>query len=190
MTNTKPTMVTGALGAYQWLTTDQHDLDTLLQSCPQTFLGKYIAVTSLDSGPVNLNEQQKSTGWTSHGDIAYSPQVQSVDNLRHRECGGFDEWYVFESPLDLGQVWKGNSVFEAPLNRGQVSVFVNFLGFSLHDHSVQAMQALADLFWKQLEWIHPESYIADGEPFLNFVSRDQHLFAAVRQALGGSVATS
>jgi hypothetical protein len=57
MTNTKPTMVTGALGAYQWLTTYQHDLDTLLQSCPQTFLGKYIAVTSLDSGPLNLNEQ-------------------------------------------------------------------------------------------------------------------------------------
>jgi hypothetical protein len=61
MTNTKPTMVTGALGAYQWLTTDQHDLDTLLQSCPQTFLGKYIAVTSLDSGPVNLNEQTEDS---------------------------------------------------------------------------------------------------------------------------------
>jgi hypothetical protein len=110
--------------------------------------------------------------------------------VQDTECAGFDEWYVLESPLDLGQVWKGNSVFEAPLNRGQVSVIDNFLGFSLHDPSVQAMQALADLFWKQLECIHPESYIADGEPYLNFVSRDQLLFAAVRQALGGCVATS
>jgi hypothetical protein len=62
------------------------------------------------------------------------------------------------------------------LQYGHVANFVNFGGFSLHD---PVLQDLADLFWKQLEAIRPESYIADGD-FLNFVSCDRELFAAVR----------
>ena len=45
---------------------------------------------------------------------------------------------------------------------------------------------LTDRFWAQLGWVTPESYVADGD-YLNFVSRDKHLFAAVRQALSAVV---
>ena len=99
--------------------------------------------------------------------------------MPHGKCGGFDEWYVFESPFDLRELWHGN-VFEAPLTSGQVSTFVNFLGFALHNPEVED---LVSLFWKQLDWIQPESYIADGNAFLTFVTRDKDLFAAVRHAL-------
>jgi hypothetical protein len=75
-------------------------------------------------------------------------------------------------------VRQGN-VFDAPLQSGSVAVFVNFGGFNLHDPGIQP---LSDLFWTQLESIRPESFIADGD-FLNFVSRDQELFAAVCAAL-------
>ena len=54
---------TGSHGAYQWLTTGQHDLGTLLQLCPQAVSGKYIAVTSFDSGPLHLNDNELSDGW-------------------------------------------------------------------------------------------------------------------------------
>jgi hypothetical protein len=41
---------------------------------------------------------------------------------------------------------------------------------------------LASLFWQQIEWIHPESYIADGN-YLHFVSANKTLFATVRDAV-------
>jgi hypothetical protein len=43
------------------------------------------------------------------------------------------------------------------------------------------MKDLAALFW-QIEWIRPESYVADGE-YLNSVSVNKTLFATVRVAV-------
>jgi hypothetical protein len=72
-------------------------------------------------------------------------------------------------------------VFEAPLTPGQVCAFVNFsFGFALHNPE---MSDLVSLFWKQIDWIQPESYIADGDVLLTFVSRDEDIFASVRNAL-------
>jgi hypothetical protein len=59
-----------------------------------------------------------------------------------------------------------------------VSVFVNY-GFALD--SVE-WRDLAALFWRQMEWICPESYMADGN-YLNFVSANKSLFASVRKAV-------
>jgi hypothetical protein len=58
---------------------------------------------------------------------------------------------------------------------------VNFFGFALHNPE---MSDLVRLFWKQIGWIQPESYIADGAAgLLTFVSRDEDIFATVRNAL-------
>ena len=35
----QPPAVTGSNGAYRWLTTGQHDLDTLRRQCPQAVVG-------------------------------------------------------------------------------------------------------------------------------------------------------
>jgi len=176
--------ITGTHGEYQWLTTGEHDLDTLLRACPQAFLGKWIAVTSLDSGPLVLNADEKSSGWKSRNGIAYSPEVWSPhESLPHGECGGFDEWYVFENPTDLGAVVHGN-VFEGSLAVGQVRVFVNFGTFGLH-----AVNDLVERFWDQLPLIRPESYVADGD-YLNFVSRNKDIFGMVCTALAESAPKS
>src|SRR5882762_3035070 len=151
---------TGSHGPYLWLTTGQYDLDSLLHKSPQTVLGKYIAVTSLDSGPLTPTDEEKRAGWRNQNEIAYSPQIESAERLPYGECAGFDEWYVFESPFDLGQLWHGN-VFEAPMTSGQVSTFVNFLDFALHNPEVEE---LLRLFWKQLDWIQPESSILEWNP--------------------------
>ncbi len=167
---------TGARGNYQWLTTAEHDLDSLLKLCPNVTVGKYLAVTSFDSGPLLLNELQKNNGWNSRGNLAYSPRIEWLELLPPR--GGFDEWYVFERSVDLGHLGSGN-IFEAPLAPGQVRAFVNFSdGFALHRPN-----DLTDLFWRQLEWIRPESYIADGGSFLTFVTANANLFSFASQAL-------
>jgi hypothetical protein len=181
-----PPAVTGCRGAYRWLTTGQHELDNLRRQCPQALIGKYVAVTSLDSGPMVLTDEEKHSGWNSRNEIAYSPRVQSAEDCRIErlpggECVAFNEWYVFNSPCDLGELWHGNNVFEAPITPGRVLTFVNFAdGFALHNPE---MTNLVSLFWEQLDWIQPESYIADADVLLTFVSRNEEIFFTVSNAL-------
>jgi len=85
MTNFQPMKFTGFHGPYRWLVTrqdDQHDLATLVESCPQALVGKYVAVTSLDSGPMILTDEEKGLGWQSRNEIAYSPQVTLSEDGR------------------------------------------------------------------------------------------------------------
>jgi hypothetical protein len=70
----------GSQGLYEWLAIDHPQLD-LLQICPEIVLGKYVAITSIDSGVLIPNETEKAAGWESRGNIAYSPKVQAVENL-------------------------------------------------------------------------------------------------------------
>ena len=60
-------------------------------------------------------------------------------------------------------------------------------GFALHNPE---MASLVRLFWKQLDWIQPESYIADADVLLTFVSRNEDVFAAVREALSDATRNS
>ncbi|HVO81564.1 MAG TPA: hypothetical protein VMT28_12585 [Terriglobales bacterium] len=163
----------GSQGLYEWLAIDHPQLD-LLQICPEIVLGKYVAITSIDSGVLIPNETEKAAGWESRGNIAYSPKVQAVENLPR---AGWDEWYVFANPTDLGTSHLEENIFEVPEEQGQVRVFVNYC-FALH---IPEMNDLATLFWRQMEWIRPESYLADND-YLTFVSANRTLFAAVRDA--------
>lgn len=169
-------METGSRGGYFWLTTREYELHDVIASCPQIVLGKYIAVTSFDSGPLVPNEDEMACGWQSRGGIAYSPKVESVERLPHDV---YDEWYVFKSPQDLGNLYRGN-IFEASIQAGQVATFVNFgPGFSLKNSDGKD---LTDLFWSQLELIQLDSFISDGD-LLNLVTPDGQLFESVRAAL-------
>ena len=187
MNNAQPTTFTGSHGSYRWFVTREDDLATLLESCPQSLAGKYVAVTSLDSGPMILTEEEKGLGWHSRNEIAYSPQISLSEDGRLKgmsagQCAGYDEWYVFDSPHDLGALCDGN-VFESDLPAGKIWTFVNYdAGFALHNPE---MSDLTGLFWKQLEWIQPESFIADSAAFLTFVSRNEPIFVAACNALKG-----
>ena len=165
----------GSHGEYEWLTTE-HTLEDLLRLSPEIVLKKHVAVTACDSGYYALGDEEKAAGWESRGRIAYSPRIDSIDVLP-RDV--YDEWYVFESLHDLGElVSQEKNVFETPITRGQILALVNF-GFALH---LARFRAINDLFWSQLELVQPESYISDGE-YLNVVSSNKDLFALVRKAL-------
>jgi hypothetical protein len=166
-------LTVGSQGLYEWLVTDlQFDL---LQLCPEVVLGKYVAITSFDSGPLVPNDEETAAGWETRGNIAYSPKVQHIKGVPRE---GWDEWYIFENPTDLGTSHLEANVFEVPLRQGHVSVFVNYC-FALHQPE---LEDLATLFWQQMALIHTESYVADND-FLNFVSMNKTLFASVRDAL-------
>jgi hypothetical protein len=171
-------LATGSRGAYKWLVSES-ELKDLLRLSPGVVLGKYVAITSIDSSQLSPTAEEKLAGWESRQGIAYSPLVQSVETLPR---GGWDEWYVFNQPADLGISRLGTNIFDPALKSGEVGVFVNYC-FTLHRPD---MGDMADLFWNQLDWIQPESYIADND-FLTFVTRDEGLFDAVRDALRSRV---
>jgi hypothetical protein len=166
-------LTVGSQDLYQRLVADQ-EFD-LLQICPNVVLGKYVAVTSFDSGPLVLTDEEKAAGWESRGKIAYSPKVQNVASLPRAD---YDEWYIFDTPIDLGTSHLGENVFEVPQEQGHVSIFVNY-GFALHPPE---RASLATLFWPQMTRIRPESYVADND-YLTFVSVSKTLFSSVLEAV-------
>ena len=166
-------LTVGAQGIYEWLVTDEQF--DLLQICPEVVLGKYVAITSFDSGPLVLSDEEKMAGWASRSNIAYSPKIQEVAILPRDT---YDEWYIFGSPVDLGTSHLRENVFEVPQEERHVSVFVNY-GFALHPPE---RAGLAYLFWPQMERIRPESYVADNY-YLTFVSANKTLFASVLDAV-------
>jgi hypothetical protein len=183
MTSDNQTVTEGTHGSYQWLATAQYELGDFVRRCPVALLGKYVAVTSLDSGPLFLTEDEKIAGWQSRNDVAYSPQIRSPEQLRH---GGFDEWFIFNSPKELGQLWSGN-VFEIPTTADHIAAFVNFGDFAPHNPE---LVGLLNPFWEQLERIQPESYVADGNAFLTFASRESQIFTFVCRAMSEMPANS
>jgi len=164
----------GSQGLYQWLVTDkQFDL---LQLCPEVVLGKYVAVTSIDSGALVPTQKEIVSGWRSQKKIAYSPRVEAVHDFPR---AGWDEWYIFNDPTDLGESHLGGNIFELPQGRGHLSVFVNY-GFAPHPPERSA--GLAELFWQQMEWIQPESYVADND-YLTLVTSNNTLFTHVHESI-------
>jgi hypothetical protein len=158
--------------------------------CPQVFLGKRLAVTSIDSGVLRLTEEEKNKGWWTADDrkilcglpdgsrehhddwrVAFSPVLQSVHGLpneTHLECcDGFDEWYVFDREIPASDI----------------EVFVNWMGFRLYD---PVWNWAIDRFWHQMTVLNPESYIAEGTVF-TFATRNTDLFDAVVAALSADL---
>lgn len=167
-------LTVGSQGVYDWLVSDR-DFE-LLQICPQVVLGKYVAITSIDSGPLVPAEKETATGWQGRGRIAYTPPVRNVEEI---PSAGWDEWYIFDKPFNLGTSHLAENIFEGPQQNGHVSVFVNY-GFALHPP--ERAKGLATLFWPQIERIRPESYVADND-YLTFVSANKTLFASVLNAV-------
>jgi hypothetical protein len=91
-------LTVGSQGAYEWLVTDE-SFD-LLELCPEVVLGKYVAVTSIDSGQFVPTGKETAAGWLSHERIAYSPTIQHAEELPRE---GWDEWYIFNAPTELGK---------------------------------------------------------------------------------------
>ena len=119
--------------------------------------------------------KETAAGCQIRGRIAYSPKIQRAEDVPR---AGWDEWYIFDKPTDLGASHLGENVFEVPQTQGHLNVFVNYC---LALHRPEAKE-LAALFWQQIARIRPESYIADND-YLNFVSANKVLFATVHAAI-------
>ncbi len=146
-----------------------------------------MVVTAIDSGTPWLTERQKAAGWAERRGIVYSPRLSSVDDVFYQRDGrdtpGHDEWYFFQTPQDLGAGQKGNPFEEDSAPRpGRTMKFVGWPSATLHDLDKQ----VGEMFWEQMSWIQPESYIADSWNCLTFVTRNRDLCGLVLDRLSKS----
>jgi hypothetical protein len=182
----KRLIYTGSQGEYFWLTSTEDYGGTLLRVCPEIVIDKYLAVTSVDGGMSWLTDGRLARGWRTHQGVGYSPRIGSIEEVPHQydgpDAAGYDEFYVFASPCDLGERIQDNIFLEqfAPAP-GRVVVFVGWASFTLHDPG-QA-QDLVALFWPQLLRLQPESYVADGDKCLTFISRKKELVERLHERL-------
>jgi hypothetical protein len=158
-------MFTGKHGEYCWLEQVNLLFDDVLKVWPEFVEGKYLVVTSFDSGPLKLTDEEFKRGWLQHDELAINPFVESVADIPYDE---YDEWYIFA---------------QAPLLEA-FKVFVNDSLFSLRDpeyliteaeptwdlvgrrDQAERVKDLQELFWLQLELKAPETYISTGDRFI------------------------
>jgi hypothetical protein len=169
----------GSRGDYGWYWSPNGRLADLVDSIPEIVLGRVVAVTSCDSGPLVLSPDELAAGWTSDGVVAFSPIITDPEILPTCE---WDEWYVFDVRRELPKV----------------DVFVNDGGFTPspaplgpldptwdRDAAEEAFRfenERAERFWCQLLSIRPIAFLAEGDA-LTCVTRDDELFDKVLAAM-------
>jgi hypothetical protein len=155
-------MYTGTQGKYFWLEDVTLSFNGLLELCPEFVLGKYLVITSFDSGPLRLNDKDFNRGWLQHNELAINPSIESVQDIPYDE---YDEWYIF-SKIPLLEEFK---------------VFVNYSMFSLRDpeylliggeatgdivgrrYEAERIKEMQESFWLQLKLKEAETYISVGD---------------------------
>ncbi len=91
-------MYSGEFDIYKWIQVDKVQLSDLLKYCADIFIGKSLAISAFDSGPIKPNEEEKRNGWYERNQILYIPRILNLNSIPH---AGYDEWYVFNHPQEV-----------------------------------------------------------------------------------------
>ena len=154
-------MKLGEKNNYYWLVTNLEivNLDKLIIE----FHNKYILhLATFDSGSLTPNDEEMSQGWSSDGEIMFSPPLIDSVVIPYDQ---YDEWYLSKSSLN----------FPEKFDR-----FVNYNGFTLVEKETAdstwetRMKSLQNKFWEQLLLINPETLVLSGDNSI-IVSKNKKL---------------
>jgi hypothetical protein len=174
-------IIRGTHGEYQWLTHADLCIGEVVKACPWIFLNHFLVVASTDSGEPRW-WAEKLPGWECRGFVGYSPLLLSFDGILYQTDGpdaaGWDEWYTFNEPTDVGEVIRGERNPFTEDSRANLNLILAWVNHYFLPHEDQDDE-LIHMFWSQIERLRPVSYISDGCERLTFVTRDPQAFDAV-----------
>ena len=167
---------TGEHDEYHWLVSTS-------QIWPLTDLmlrfngGLHVCITSFDSGPIRLSQEEISQGWSMQGKVAISPPIIDSLTIPHDQ---YDEWYILAQPA---------------FDEIEIEVFVNYGAFTVvslaetcktfdpswEKNGLDWLAPIQERFWSQLQIIKPEIYIGMGDNDV-VVSRNRDFIQSVRDA--------
>ena len=177
-------MLSGKQGDYYWLEAASASMIDALRYCSDLVLGKYLVITSFDSGPLRLTTEEFERGWMQHDDLAINPSVKSVSDIPFEQ---YDEWYIFlNTPLlEEFKVF----VSDLPLTLRDPETFLSeadptwdLVGIKQYMEQVRELQ---ELFWLQLELKAVETYIAEGDRLI-LATKIREPFERLREFLSRS----
>ncbi len=179
-------MITRVEGAYEWLEAD-YNLPEFVRLCPGAVEGKYLAITSRDSGIFIPSGADIAAGWRTAGGSHTARVFDQLEICPMTASAGIAALLTNGMCSNLRRKLElcRDNVFTAEIAPGSVFAFVKYY-FCPSDPK---FQPITNLFWKQIEWMQPESYIADGSDCLIFATRDKTLFASVHAALESNPAS-
>jgi hypothetical protein len=185
------TIYAGTHGDYRWLASTDQYMGAVVQHCPEIFLGRYLVVTTIDSGMPWLTEAQRAAGWELRSGMACNERVSSADQLFYQrdgnDCPGYDEWYCFSMPpAHRGEISGNPFIANNRPRPGCLLVFVGWGAFVLHE-SGDAESTINEMFWQQLNRIRPDFYVSDGRENLTFVCKDHGVFDFVYERLSAAL---
>jgi hypothetical protein len=102
---------------------------------------------------LSLSPEEVSRGWHKHNKLALSPLIGDVSEV---PLCHYSEWYIFPSPVTFDDY----------------EDFINYGGYSLE---LPDFGELRERFWRQLERLAPESFLAEGDNLI-CVTKDADLF--------------
>lgn len=154
----------GKHGVYIWFQVTNNFLTALIDAVPELVVGKYVAIASYEGERYRLRSEEIKAGWQQINDIALSPVISQASELPNNQ---FDEWYIFDrlTPFVIKES------------------FINYGGFSLARRNLDNpflpaayKQQLSQgndqgqdreaRFWKQLEEVKPETYVAENDKLI------------------------
>jgi hypothetical protein len=170
-------MSTGKQGEYYWLELPNLFFNDVLRVCPEFVEGKYLVVTSFDSGPLTLTDEEFKRGWLQHDELAINPSVESVYDIPYNE---YDEWFVFSKAPRLEEFKVFVNYYLFSLRIAEYLITEAPMTWVLEDRTDQAerIKALQELFWLQLELKEAETYFSAGDRFI-LATRRQDLYKKV-----------
>ena len=174
-------MELGEHDGYRWfeIVPETPGLERLAGALPEIVVGKYVAITSFDSGPLRLSSEQLAKGWTSVADVAYSPQVQDPKDI---PADQYDEWWIFDAPakMESSRMFINNTGFRLSTPKDTVDDPTWDLAAQQHWAGVQ--RGWQDELWKLVRENEPTSYLASNGQLI-FITRDTDLAARVEEWL-------
>lgn len=154
-------MKSGQSHNYYWLVSRNEipDIDNLVIKYHENYI---LHLATFDSGPLAPSEEEQKQGWSTDGEILFSPPLSNKVDIPY---GQYDEWYLSKTKLN----------FPDRFDR-----FVNYSGFNLSPES-EFNPEILNRFWIQLVDINPDTYVAIGDNDI-VVSKNETLIEYIKNA--------